>query len=671
MKKVPQRTGGFFTPLPERLAGVTYVGHAARLRLVLERARQGQRLRLGALGGSITAGQGVGGTLNTYVQLFLDWLNAALPPTPPSGQHRSLIATTTTTTTTTVTQRAGAAQDEPGEGGAVGVGGARGGVGVGAGARAITPAAAAVAAGAAAAAGGGAGDGGSLADLQRWRGGVGGGGGGGGSGGGRLARRGRGRRALLRGFDEGEGEQEGQAEEGEGQGEEEEEWWAEAGAGAEGRGGEQGEAPAVSPEEQHVFINGAIPGTESAYTSSCLHHHLLPDPDLVFIDYAVNDLPTATWGQAGPSRRAFERLVRKVLNLPSRPAVVLVNMYAMGPGKGKYWYSAERDFSEFATYYGLPSVSLKAAVLPSAYVGGTERVSLGAIFTGGLNHPGRGGHVVVSELLITMCLGLLSPPPGAAAATPANATTAATTTAAAAAAAAPPATSSGGVSFLGPAATADLMAAVATRPVPPPLAPGNYESLNKTCYVEEELQGLVQQPVVGWEWTDEGRGKWGYVATELRKKLRMQINTQLISDRTAEQASKPIIVQIAHLQSYRGMGTAQVSCVEGCECRPVTIDAYDPREVSLTWMKDVKVSQHPNCVLELTSGPASRAAVMAAKNATHSSGHGRQRGDGDEEEPGHKFKLMGVVVGEEPGASAGTVGYLRQDGHTLWRSADG
>lgn len=34
----------FMIPLPERLAGITYIGHAARLRLVLERARRGTAL---------------------------------------------------------------------------------------------------------------------------------------------------------------------------------------------------------------------------------------------------------------------------------------------------------------------------------------------------------------------------------------------------------------------------------------------------------------------------------------------------------------------------------------------------------------------------------------------------------------------------------------------------
>lgn len=52
--------------------------------------------------------------------------------------------------------------------------------------------------------------------------------------------------------------------------------------------------------------------------------------DLVFLEFAVNDdyRPTTDWDDE--DRRAFERLVRKVLQLPRHPAVVLVHMYAAG-----------------------------------------------------------------------------------------------------------------------------------------------------------------------------------------------------------------------------------------------------------------------------------------------------------------------------------------------------
>jgi hypothetical protein len=62
-------------------------------------------------------------------------------------------------------------------------------------------------------------------------------------------------------------------------------------------------------------------------------------------------------------RRPFERLLRKVLSLPNAPAVILLHAYAWfrpDPGPGAFYSNAERDFNEFAEYYGLPAVSVKS-----------------------------------------------------------------------------------------------------------------------------------------------------------------------------------------------------------------------------------------------------------------------------------------------------------------------
>ncbi|EFJ49698.1 hypothetical protein VOLCADRAFT_89681 [Volvox carteri f. nagariensis] len=427
----------------------------------------------------------------------------------------------------------------------------------------------------------------------------------------------------------------------------------------------------------HEFINGAVAG----YSSSCLQHHLIPGADLVFVDFAVNDHPTATWALEGSPRRELERLLRKVLNLPSNPAVVLVNMFAMGPSHRKYWYTAERDFMEFATYYSLPAVSLKSAVLPSAYVGGAEEMSLGGIFNGGLNHPGRGGHVVIAEVLITLCTELLQ-------------SNARFSGAGWGAMVVSEGAGAGAGAGAGRGFEAAL-AAVAARPLPPPMGPSNYETANNTCYIEDDLQArvckvtvlclrnrknicsiafgwkaLVQQPVDGWQWTDEGRGKWGYVATEPGKTIKLKVNTLLAGNRSREHSAANIVVQIAHLQSYRGMSTAKVSCVSGCTCMPAAIDAFSSRIVSLTAMKDIRVSQHPECVIELLSGGPSPAALHAERDHSSGSGHtnGSHGDSGDRQAAqGHKFKLMGVVVGEEPGAAAGTVTFIRQESHNLWQ----
>ncbi|KXZ49521.1 hypothetical protein GPECTOR_21g747 [Gonium pectorale] len=392
-----------------------------------------------------------------------------------------------------------------------------------------------------------------------------------------------------------------------------------------------------------LALERARRGTQSGYMSSCLQHHLPPGVDVVLLEYAVNDPPTPSPTLSDPSRRAFERLVRKVLSLPSRPAVVLVNMYAAGAAKGRYWHNAERDFNELASYYGLPSVSLKAAVVPSA--ASTPAVSLGAIFNSGKHHPGRGGHVVAAELLITLAQDVLASSARLSAA-------AADAKAVAAAGNGAPAVEGGGNLTLGlrhhlaapgggGAADAGLSAdaaaaleAVASRPLPPP--------------------SLVQQPAEGWRWTDEGRGKWGWVALEAKRTLRIQVNTQLPGARgnSSQAAAARIVLQVAYLQSYSGMGRARLSCVSGCGCEPLDVDAHSERRVSVTAVADVKVSQSPECVLALSTRGPSAAAAAAAR---------REGAEGG----GNKFKLLGVVVGEEPGASGGGVTWLRGESHSM------
>jgi hypothetical protein len=116
----------------------------------------------------------------------------------------------------------------------------------------------------------------------------------------------------------------------------------------------------MPPSYGNVSIyNGAVAGTLSTFMSACVRNHLPEDVDLVLVEYAVNDLPGHLLDS--DQRMGFERLLRKVLNYPKRPAVVLVNTYQWFNVKGSYWGNVEADFSEYASYYGLPTVSLKAA----------------------------------------------------------------------------------------------------------------------------------------------------------------------------------------------------------------------------------------------------------------------------------------------------------------------
>ncbi len=43
------------------------------------------------------------------------------------------------------------------------------------------------------------------------------------------------------------------------------------------------------------------------------------------------------------------------------------------------------------------------------------------------------------------------------------------------------------------------------------------------CHVAMHVQSVVVQPTNGWNWTDEGRGKWGWVATEVGMSLDFKV----------------------------------------------------------------------------------------------------------------------------------------------------
>ncbi|KAG2498444.1 hypothetical protein HYH03_003701 [Edaphochlamys debaryana] len=724
----------FIFDRPERVAGITYQGPASRLRLLMERVRAGHSIRVGALGGSITGGQGIGGNkhLYTYGAYFTRWLNAVLPPTKPLKHHHSHA----NSSAKKASQRRSAL--EQGEGDVL----------------ETTMAEAA-----------------ELSWFEEL-----------------LAAHGAGflhkRRSALARLSR-----------------------AEVGAslgGEEGPSAGLGVAAAAQPASRrsamdeailianlespqlHHFTNGGVPGTLSAYMSSCMQTHIPENVDLVFVEYSVNDV--AAPSRDFEDRRPFERLLRKALALPSRPAVVLVHFFPWRHGEAEYWESAERDYQEYASFYGLPAVSLRAAMVPAveaSYIAAEEleeeaqaaakgkkgaeaaraynaflnntapsaaALLPNAVFGRDLIHPTRGGHVLMAEVLATLCLDLIwsndalrsgdlpgegapgayslqeekkrsrallataldhphhhtaelqrpdgasgLPQPqsldeeeegaqldavaakrrGARRALQASSKTKKTTTKKKKpSSSSSKSKSSSSTSTKPTAAEAALLkerqallkaeAALAAkgpgwgdalisalhrlsfRPLPEPLVAGNYPASHSTCYIDQLLPSIVQQPVKGWNWTDEGRGKWGWVALEKGETIELKLDTR-VPGSPASDPDNPngslILLGIAFLQSYSGMGRAKVVCESGCKCKDTEIDSLDvERTVSLTNITNIPVSQHQSCLISVTTlGPGREAPSEAAAHPDQWS----------------KFKLMGLVVGEEAGAKTGTVGWLR------------
>lgn len=99
-----------------------------------------------------------------------------------------------------------------------------------------------------------------------------------------------------------------------------------------------------------TFFNKGVGGTPSSYGLLRFERDVASyDPDLVFIEFAVNDGGRDT-------RRYVESIVRKLIKLPSNPYIIF--LYTTNET-----YSTEtKFFEEVAEYYDIPQIYLKDAL---------------------------------------------------------------------------------------------------------------------------------------------------------------------------------------------------------------------------------------------------------------------------------------------------------------------
>jgi hypothetical protein len=348
--------------------------------------------------------------------------------------------------------------------------------------------------------------------------------------------------------------------------------------------------------------NGAIAGTVSQYMSVCLGSHVPSDVDLVVVEYAINDPYNAEHDT--DMRKAFERLLRKLLNLPKKPAVILLLNYNWNTAQGVYYKgTAEADFLTYATFYSLPALSVRAAVhelLENNVDGfiskGTRAKSpelAGKLWHFDTIHPdGRTGHRAFAELLYHLYNETLISLERQA---------------------------------VGPE---DLKRAAAVRK---PMVADNYEAHDERCLIGPKFTDAVVSKE-GFEYINEApqspRPKWGYVATKPGSKLSLKVSTMASSGGKGVK-SLPVLVELAHLKSYTKMGIAEVTCSNGCTCNKTEVDGYHPVRNSQLFLHSWEVSQAPECIISVSVTDRSKA-----------------RG----EDKGHKVKLMGIMVSEQAGA---------------------
>ena len=110
------------------------------------------------------------------------------------------------------------------------------------------------------------------------------------------------------------------------------------------------------------------------------------DPDVVIIEFAVNDDIDETDGVA------YESLVRRFLNLPSKPAVILLFALFMDD------FNLQEKYGAVGRRYGLPMVSVKNAV--SRQFNDASPFITRDRFFFDFYHPSNDGHTIMADCLI-------------------------------------------------------------------------------------------------------------------------------------------------------------------------------------------------------------------------------------------------------------------------------
>jgi lysophospholipase L1-like esterase len=366
------------------------------------------------------------------------------------------------------------------------------------------------------------------------------------------------------------------------------------------------------PSSNITFVNGAVVATMSDYMAVCSSSHIPNNTDLVILEYAVNDIPRTVHGMSlmdNSERRAMERLLRRLLEYPHRPAVVFLNIFSWfvatsGELRGVFYHHAEADFAEFSWYYSIPSVSVKAAVYPLMERNASgfrvdkccrhtpeDRLNLvGQTFYGdGLHPAGDTGARATSELLIHLFMkvtdGLKTRPLG------------------------------------------EDEKKAAVEPLPRPMIAGNYPSASDRCFLGLVLVNSVLQPHVGWIWMDERRHgaaqpKLGFVSSQPESTIRFKLDTRAS---VGQDKNATVEIGIAHLRSYEHMGKGLLNCLGGCQCSgDMVLEGLDTtRKVSqLHIHSNIRATQSSECILQVT--------VSDQTNGT-----------------GHKVKIVGIFVAEE------------------------
>lgn len=96
----------------------------------------------------------------------------------------------------------------------------------------------------------------------------------------------------------------------------------------------------------HTLVNNGLGATPSSIFNACLRNLVDLTGDLYVVEFAMNDPAAEIFG--GLPHIEFEQLLRRILNLPTHPAVIILNQYSYLKAKRRFENSAERHIGLIA-----------------------------------------------------------------------------------------------------------------------------------------------------------------------------------------------------------------------------------------------------------------------------------------------------------------------------------
>lgn len=140
------------------------------------------------------------------------------------------------------------------------------------------------------------------------------------------------------------------------------------------------------PKAEITYINAGIGGTTSHLGTGRVEEEVLSHkPDFVIVEFSVNDADTDPHFE-----ETYEGLIRRILNAPFMPALLLVHNVRYDDGG-----NAEAIHCPVEKHYQIPGLSMKSAIYPYIADGRIARRDI----TPDDLHPNDAGHKLVAGVI--------------------------------------------------------------------------------------------------------------------------------------------------------------------------------------------------------------------------------------------------------------------------------